>query len=195
MNKESLSKAESNNGNDWNESMADVQPSGNIDFEQRKREIEALKLDIEKAKLEEEKKRAEEAASMAGTVWDPKRKEQDRAERIADSRMYAEESAYRQLEHNNPSEIAHRYEFQAGRDNIGDKLAVKESLIMGKGKEGNTATINDTNNALNGLANRQSERYSNYQDAAGKHIDNALGGIDRKLDILEKHNPNNSSAA
>lgn len=194
MDKEALSNTESNGEGSWGEPMSEVQPSNEIDFEQRKREIEALKLDIEKAKLEEEKKRAEEAAMNAGTVWDPKREEQYRKERIADSRMYAEESAYRQLEYNNPNRVADSYGTHAWLDNIDDKLAVKKSLVGEKGKEGNTATVSDANNALNGLANRQSGRFSNYQDAAGKHIDNALGGIDRKLDILEKHDPNNSSA-
>ncbi len=199
MNKESLSKAESNNGNDWNESMADVQPSGNINFEQRKREIEALKLDIERAKLEAEKKRAEEDAMEAGSVWDPKRKEEYRADRIADSRMRAEESAYDQLSYNNPEWVADSYKTHAWLDNLDDKLVVHDSLA--ETNDGNAdvrrsnAISADTTSALNGLAKRQSGRYSEYQDAATKHIDNTLGAIDRKLDILEKHNSNNSSAA
>ena len=199
MNKESLSNAERNSGNDWSERMADIQPSGDIDFEQRKREIEALRLDIEKAKLEAEKKRAEEDAMDTASVWDPKRKEKDRADRIADSRMRAEESAYDQLSHNNPEWVADSYKTHAWLDNLDDKLVVHDSLTGAN--DGNAdvrrsnATSADATGALNGLAKRQSGRYSEYQDAAAKQIDNTLGGIDRKLDILEKHNPDNSGTA
>lgn len=76
MNKESLSNTENNNGNDgWVESMSEVEPSSEIDFEKRKQEIEALKLDIERAKLEAEKKRVERDAEEAGTIFDPIREE------------------------------------------------------------------------------------------------------------------------
>ncbi len=200
MNKESLSNTENNNGNDgWVESMSEVESSSEIDFEKRKQEIEALKLDIEKAKLEAEKKRAEEDAMEAASVWDPKREEKYRADRIADSRMSAEESAYRQLSYHNPEWVADSYETHASLDNLDDKMAVSKSLAGTN--DGNAdvrrsnATPADATGALNGLAKRQSGRYSEYQDAAAKQIDNTLGGIDRKLDILEKHNPDNSGTA
>lgn len=206
MDKESLSNAESNNGNDWNESMADVQPSGEISFEQRKKEIEALKLDIEKAKLEAEKRRAERDAADAGTFMDPINEEKRRARELAESRKYAEENriraeerTYSQLAEHNPERVADRYETHAWLDNLDDKSIVRESLVGTNDGNADARRSNaisaDTTSALNGLAKRQSGRYSEYQDAATKHIDNTLGGIDRKLDILEKHNPNNSSAA
>lgn len=194
MDKESLSNTENNNGNDgWVESMSAVEPSSEIDFEKRKQEIEALKLDIEKAKLEAEKNRAEDDAWRAGSIFDLQR-------RIDESRMRAEESAYDQLSDHNPKWVAGDYEIHASLDNLDDKMAAVSKSLAGT-NDGNVdvrrsnAVSADTTGALNGLAVRQSSRYSEYQDAATKHIDNILGGIDRKLDILEKHNPDNSGTA
>ena len=113
--------------------------------------------------------------------------------------MSAEESAYRQLSYHNPEWVADSYETHASLDNLDDKMAVSKSLAGTN--DGNAdvrrsnATPADATGALNGLAKRQSGRYSEYQDAAAKQIDNTLGGIDRKLDILEKHNPDNSGTA
>ena len=207
MDKESLSNTESNNRNDgWVESMLEVEPSSEIDFEKRKQEIEALKLDIERAKLEAEKKRVERDTEEAGTIFDPIREEQRRIEELAKESMYAEKSriqakerTYRQLAEHNPGLVANSYETHASLDNLDDKSIVRESLVGTNDGNANMkrsdATSTDVTDTLNGLANRQSGRYSNYQDAAGKHIDNVLSGIDRKLDIIEKRNPNNSSAA
>ena len=207
MNKEGLSSAENNDGSDsWSEPMSGVQSSSEIDFEKRKQEIEALKLDIERAKLEAEKKRVERDTEEAGTVFDPIREEQRRIEELAKESMYAEKSriqakerTYWQLAEHNPGLVANSYETHASLDNLDDKSIVRESLVGTNDGNANVkrsdVTPTDATDTLNGLANRQSGRYSNYQDAAGKHIDNVLSGIDRKLDIIEKRNPNNSSAA
>lgn len=115
------------------------------------------------------------------------------------SRIRAKERTYWQLAEHDPGLVADSYETHASLDNLDDKSIVRESLVGTN--DGNAdvrrsnATPADVTSALDGLAERQSGRYSNYQDAAGKHIDNVLSGIDRKLDIIEKRNPNNSSAA
>ena len=140
-------------GNDWIESMANIKSSEEIDFSQRKNEIEALKLDIEKAQLEAELARAKAKASTAGTVLDPDA-------RIKDAHTQTVLDTYFDLRVTHPEFIADSYRDQAILDNIDGGMKIEDG-----------------------------NRYSNYQDAASKHIDNTVGGIDRKLDILDKHSP------